>query len=372
MNIYEFFYSADVATHCKKTGHEFNTLEMAVIIERSGKTVREKHTAWKELIESYPDMPVPKYFCGFDEIKYDEDEEPETIHYHLKTLIEWQEKWLAEFLEQGNGGVFRPYRRLSNGKNAYEFKGFSTFEKAFSSFPDSTEVEYYDEPSAKVIGWSIEKEYIDGIYPESAFVREEFDEDTWDEVSVNKDGEVTKITPRFDWWAYNTFDYDYRFRHNSLEYAFVYIPVPFVKGDLLAYGDTPVVMRTLPNEKPSVYDHDRTQGLSTAYALTDNAVSGNIDEWHIRTYDLKYFDGVLQGNNLFLRFLSDYIKSDKEDIRLLFYAFSKIQERTAESEKTQIKPSTSISYEFKNWEERLQREDRKAMFYERGNTNAND
>ena len=49
MNIYDFFKSPDIAAHCKKIGHEFNSLEMAVIVDISGKPLKDKFAAWREI-----------------------------------------------------------------------------------------------------------------------------------------------------------------------------------------------------------------------------------------------------------------------------------------------------------------------------------
>ena len=45
MNIYDYFHSNDIAEHCKKIGHVFSPLDMAVIIEKSDKPIRKKHAA---------------------------------------------------------------------------------------------------------------------------------------------------------------------------------------------------------------------------------------------------------------------------------------------------------------------------------------
>jgi len=60
MDIYSFFRSADVAAYCRELNKTWNTYEMAIIIGRSQKTKAEKHEAWRDLIDNYPDMPTPK------------------------------------------------------------------------------------------------------------------------------------------------------------------------------------------------------------------------------------------------------------------------------------------------------------------------
>jgi hypothetical protein len=60
MNIYSFFRSPDIATHCEKNGHELNSLEMAVIVDISDRTLKSKIVAWREIIAEYPDMSIPE------------------------------------------------------------------------------------------------------------------------------------------------------------------------------------------------------------------------------------------------------------------------------------------------------------------------
>ena len=60
MNIYDFLNSRDVAAYCREINKTWNPFEMAVIIGRSRCTMAEKHKAWCELINEYPDMPTPE------------------------------------------------------------------------------------------------------------------------------------------------------------------------------------------------------------------------------------------------------------------------------------------------------------------------
>ena len=60
MNIYSFLESPDIAAHCEKIGHIFNPLEVAIVVKTSGKSLKEKQTAWHEIISDYPDTPIPK------------------------------------------------------------------------------------------------------------------------------------------------------------------------------------------------------------------------------------------------------------------------------------------------------------------------
>ena len=60
MNQYKYIESPENAAYCEKIGHVFSPLEMAVIIARNHKmTLVDRHTAWKEIMDDYPDMPIP-------------------------------------------------------------------------------------------------------------------------------------------------------------------------------------------------------------------------------------------------------------------------------------------------------------------------
>ena len=97
MNIYSCIPSPDIAAHCEKIGHVFNPLEMAVIVAMCGKSLKEKHSAWREIISGYPDMPIHKSL-NFDA--------QESLHEYLRGLIAHEEKQIAEFYAPADGAVF--------------------------------------------------------------------------------------------------------------------------------------------------------------------------------------------------------------------------------------------------------------------------
>jgi hypothetical protein len=99
MNIYDYIVSADVAAHCKKIGHVFNPLDMAVIVALSDKTAKEKHAAWRHIAGHYPDMPIHKSHCF---------KAQQSLHAYLEKLIAWEEKCLAHFYSPGQGVVYIP------------------------------------------------------------------------------------------------------------------------------------------------------------------------------------------------------------------------------------------------------------------------
>ena len=98
LDIYSFISSNDVATHCRNIGQKWNTLEMAVIIDRcETRAIADKHAAWQELIDYYPDMPaMPNYSkTHFD-----------SIHKVIAKRIEHEQKIIEQFKMPESGAIY--------------------------------------------------------------------------------------------------------------------------------------------------------------------------------------------------------------------------------------------------------------------------
>lgn len=78
MDIYEYIESVDVRNYCKKKGRHFTPIEMAVIIEESGKDKWQKIEAFQELIDTYPDMQF------HESVRF---QRRSSLHDYLRALI---------------------------------------------------------------------------------------------------------------------------------------------------------------------------------------------------------------------------------------------------------------------------------------------
>lgn len=59
MDIYSMINSRDIAEHCRKINHQFNALETAFIVYwPKFLALREKHKAYRHIIETMPDVDV--------------------------------------------------------------------------------------------------------------------------------------------------------------------------------------------------------------------------------------------------------------------------------------------------------------------------
>jgi hypothetical protein len=134
MNIYDFINSPDVAEYCQSIEHVFNSLEMAVIVALSRKTMKEKHAAWREIFTQYPDMPIserPRFSAQ------------ESLHGYLRELIAHEINVYKEFTMATTSVVYRPdcFRYFDSEKSfPVAFLGcFSTVEKVIKAVQQNLE-----------------------------------------------------------------------------------------------------------------------------------------------------------------------------------------------------------------------------------------
>ena len=105
LNIYEYFNSKDIAEHCEKIGYKFTALEMAYLVWLSQRhTLKQKHEAWRHLIDNYPDELLP-------ESKWLNDkEEPvrkeRSLHKFLQHYIDIEETFLTAFSQSLDGYIY--------------------------------------------------------------------------------------------------------------------------------------------------------------------------------------------------------------------------------------------------------------------------
>jgi len=293
MNIYDYFLSPDIAEHCEKIGHEFSPLDMAVIIDRSDKTVEEKHAAWQELISDYPDMQTPKrsWFSAED-----------GLHKYLKKLMSWEKKIVKEFMTPDPGALYQ-----LTIHEPYEYKGSDSRYSRRLTYRESEQGNYSS--VAKALDTA----------------REENEED---EVGVIS---ITKVLVDVEGKRYANFNYagdllsivwgDYeKGAPDMLEMVFIDLPVPFVKGDLVLLPDgNPGVISYLP--------HWGREGGETSYQdLVAGALRSDGSDMHANAYEIgydntlcydhyeyfpmQYFRGELKGQDQFLKYLSMWMKGE--------------------------------------------------------------
>ena len=59
MDVYQYVNSKDIRAHLESIGYQFNALEAAwLVYQHRGITMDERHAAWREIIDTMPDMRV--------------------------------------------------------------------------------------------------------------------------------------------------------------------------------------------------------------------------------------------------------------------------------------------------------------------------
>jgi hypothetical protein len=285
LNIYDYM-SPDIAAHCQKIGHAFSPLEMAVIIEYSEKSIKEKLAAWRVIIDEYPDMPIQASV---------EFHPRESLHEYLLEYVYWHEKWIAQFYSGGGKAIFRAHPYLINqwGESDYDIGCYSTLPKALKAVINYASG--YESTSISKI--RIAKEKIDAEFG------------TGDSALFDPEGELLEI---YDWYE----------EESELEDVFIHLPIPFEKGDIVTGDDgEPCVIVALPHWDKSYEEYlsgkregdgRNLSGLAIGFMKTNDGGS-KLEHSHPCTYRLQYYKKELQGQESFLKAFSQYIKLNGEN-----------------------------------------------------------
>jgi len=289
LNIYKYL-TPDIAAHCKKIKHMFNSLEMAVIVERSRKTVKEKIAAWQKIIDGHSDMPIP----GGPWFKA-----RKSLHRYLKWWIAQHEKWIADFYADGGGkAFFRPYLRTDIREPDQELGGcYSTIKKALGAVRKDALESVALRMECKPSKTKIVKETIDDRHCRESTA--------W----FNSKGELLEI--------YDGLSKTYK--DSGLDSIFIHVPVPFEIGDIVTDdGGFPMVLvgcsawdREWWDEMMAKECLDGTDMDGLAYAAESFFENSSAHE-HPETLELRYYKKELQGQERFLKAFSEFVKDQGE------------------------------------------------------------
>ncbi len=299
MNIYEFIRSRDVAAHCQTINKTWNTHEMAVIISRSNRTMEERHKAWQELIDSYPDMPAPP---NIHRIEFD------SIHKKLAGIMEYDRLVLERVMMAEQNAVYTYSIKYSESDD-HDDHVFYSCEKALAA-AKKHETAY---------GIVVTKSYIDC---DDGQIEVKFDCNGNVYTVLDYSGEELSVK-RYPGFVYSESS-DYIF-----EMFYVDIPIPFKRGDILTYP--PCNYRFLPHriflldslscDNPKYHERairgecgDGSDLMAWGYFVSDNGV---LYGDHAPDYDcFEYYNGKLEDNRRLLHYVNLFIK-DKIDLPVL-------------------------------------------------------
>jgi len=317
MDIYEFFNSRDIAEHCRKIDHKFTAIETAYLVWHSNHhTLADKHTAWQEIIDTYPDE--------FFHPNWDFD--GHTLHSFLHTYMRLQNEFIENFCTTKEGYIYT-YSILF--KHSDQFRPDDIFFNSYETCLNAVKVNELDDDEYDEIAKA--KITRHRLYSSHISLRE-----AQQEVSVIFDNQLrlVDIAPAIVLKGEKRFlGPFYGFRA-----MWVAIPTPFHKGDIVmdvnTYDDRsekylPFILERIPYWRRDAENGedceeqikhlldsgvDWTDMQEGAYFQNDN---GEIYWDHAFHYlDLEYYRGELEGTERFLFAVSNAIqgKISAEDL----------------------------------------------------------
>lgn len=296
MDIYSFINSPDVAAYCREINKVWNPFEMAVIISSSSRPMADKHTAWREIISSYPDMPTPKNMHYNSYI---------SLHQKLAEVIDYEERLLALIKKPEPGAVYI-HKVWRHKECRYSDTIFTSYDKTLADAKDSWE----RDESGEI---RIEKTFVDDADSNKGKM----------EIIIDYDGVPYWIS------AYGNNaglfpDIDFK---NLLKYLndsfYVDIPVPFKHGDILSLRDSHGRRDKIDDDDIFVLDSvdrddqeiqarrlrgemsDGTDLMGSGYFVDDD---GLLSWGHAEGYDCyEYYRGKLTGKAKILHYVNLFI-----------------------------------------------------------------
>ena len=206
MDILRFINSKDIRKHLGKIGYEFNSLEIAwLIYQCRNATIKEKHKAWNELIETMPDCRIEKRMNTVPQ---------ESLHGFLKKYMQLESRYLNEFLDEKHADTFdanKPF--VFKFEYLYEDRTKEGGDTVFSCFDAARSI--LEEPGKEVVSIQCTKMQIDRL-------------DTRQVADLTPSFNILRVDPgRID----NDDEYD--IYYGVFEGLWFDFPTPFHKGDIV-------------------------------------------------------------------------------------------------------------------------------------------
>lgn len=229
MDIYEFINSKDIREHCRKLEHEFKPMEAAFLIYYSqNHSIAQKHSAWKALIEEYPDTAVEETFhCP----------RLDSFHKFLQEYIALEDRLLEKFFSNEENHVYTFSAAFAHGtkisdcwqNSKYAYKRETGM--LYDNFTAGLEIEngynlkYAELVNEALLFYTVEKQNL---------ISSKGQEKKKMTVRVNKNGEPCSIEHHFNAYI-NEKEQDTLCRFESM---WIDVPTPFKKGDILFVNHT--------------------------------------------------------------------------------------------------------------------------------------
>lgn len=349
LDIYSFLRSQDVADYCQQIGHIFNPLEMAIIINRSEKTLIEKMFAWQILIDYYPDMPLHKSVPF--KVKTG-------LHDYLRALIMFYRNKIKDFRRKEADAKYALIPPCVNDLLGIENpdvlqqvredpKSFFSGKKKRIPHPLSAEYDDLDEL------WEQIRLYWKNTGPSR--------------ICIKKEGKKKTLFFYFDRNEKLVMIGDLPDRYfggpGDLCDLYIHIPIPFQKGDIvrMSYNNEPLLLKQANKptchkyacgERMEDYDHHK-EGYGSVFSLEHGClIDSERTSFLYETDNMWYYREELQAEQQILEKIKSYweykptTKKGQKLKSLMRYqnAVFAIQEYTAVQKECESEKNELIDY----------------------------
>lgn len=310
MDIYRFINSKAIRDYLRSINYEFNSLEAAwLIYQCHTATIKEKHRAWKELVETMPDCRIgarsPFYF----------DATLDSLHGFLRQYMELEDRYVDEFCEDHHCDSYDgPFvYRIEHHFSIYDRNDYEDYGTVFSQYGAIHENVFEPDEDVKYV--KLVRMKIDDLHATMT-------------AKLSPDLEMLEIDPS----EISESEWKIRGLFEGLWFEF---PTPFKKGDIVWNPNRPCGCCGGPFALTAVCLEGLEDGKADSIRRTGdnsdmNACGYFQDEdgslYHEVMYDymdLEYYDKELTGAQKTLIAMSNYLKGEI-DVELLIRAYHQI------------------------------------------------
>ena len=139
MDIYNFINSKDICRYLRNINYDFSPLECAWLIWQSRRaTVKDRHEAWSEIINTMPDCEIPNY--------------KDSLHTFLRNLISAEKNAIQRFFEKTEDSIYTGSVTAIDGAEGIDNTAFVSLEDCVSSLDGLIESDalYYNITKSKL------------------------------------------------------------------------------------------------------------------------------------------------------------------------------------------------------------------------------
>ena len=271
MDIYNFINSKDICRHLRNINYEFSPLECAWLIWQSRRaTVKDRHEAWSEIINTMPDCEIPNY--------------KDSLHTFLRNLISAEKNAIQRFFEKTEDSIYTGSVTAIDGAGGFDTTAFLLLEDCISNLNNlmDSDVLYYNITKSKLE---------DGAYQDNIVVHLDANKNVAHIIMDDFENVFNKLTIKF--------------------------PLPFKKGDILKRTSVGI---------PGLYLPDYTEKLVYLYYADDewSERDGGYDEMTVTGYFWRYDRLCLDSSACYMDYeIADAVDEIEDSLLVLTSSFLK-------------------------------------------------